>query len=64
MRHKGELVYPNLFLSLACDHVAVFILRAASSATHTDIACHFLFEPHEMAKAGFDPPTPRNSGIS
>ena len=26
VRHKGELVYPNLFLSVACDHVAAFIL--------------------------------------
>jgi hypothetical protein len=27
VRHKGELVYPNLFLSVACDHVAAFILQ-------------------------------------
>jgi len=53
VRHKGELVYPNLFLSLACDHVAAFILEP-KSATHTDITCHFLFEPHELAKDDFD----------
>ena len=53
VRHKGELVYPNLFVSLACDHVAVFILEP-KSATHTDITCHFLFEPHELAKGDFD----------
>jgi Rieske 2Fe-2S family protein len=52
-RHKGELVYPNLFLSAACDHVAAFILQPRSSE-RTDITCHFLFEPHEMAKPGFD----------
>jgi len=53
VRHKGELVYPNLFLSLACDHVAAFVLQPRS-ATHTDIVCHFLFEPGELAKADFD----------
>jgi glycine betaine catabolism A len=53
-RHKGELVYPNLFLSLACDHVAAFILEPRG-AERTDITCHFLFETHEMAKPGFDP---------
>ena len=54
VRHKGELVYPNLFLSLACDHAAVFILEP-KSATHTRIVCHFLFEPFEIAKPDFDP---------
>jgi glycine betaine catabolism A len=53
VRHKGELIYPNLFLSLACDHAAVFILQPRS-ATHTSIVCHFLFEPCELAKADFD----------
>jgi glycine betaine catabolism A len=53
-RHKGELLYPNLFISLACDHAAVFILQPRA-AERTDIICHFLFEPHEMAKADFDP---------
>ncbi|MFT5134512.1 MAG: Rieske 2Fe-2S family protein [Gammaproteobacteria bacterium] len=52
--HKGDLVYPNLFLSVASDHVTVFILRA-TSAGHTSIDCHFLFEPFEMDKADFDP---------
>jgi glycine betaine catabolism A len=54
VRHKGELTYPNLFLSIACDHVAAFILEPRG-AEHTDIICHFLFETHEMAKPGFDP---------
>ena len=26
VRHKGELIYPNLMLSLASEHVAVFTL--------------------------------------
>jgi Rieske 2Fe-2S family protein len=54
VRHKGELTYPNLFVSLACDHVAVFILQPRS-AERTDITCHFLFEQYELAKADFDP---------
>jgi Rieske 2Fe-2S family protein len=54
VRHKGELLYPNLWLSLACDHVAVFILQPRGAA-RTDIVCHFLFEPFEIAKPDFDP---------
>jgi Rieske 2Fe-2S family protein len=54
VRHKGELIYPNLFLSLACDHAAVFILRPRDPG-HTDITCHFLFEQGEIEKAEFDP---------
>ena len=47
VRHKGELVYPNLFLSLACDHAAVFILEPRAPA-RTEITCHFLFETCEI----------------
>lgn len=54
VRHKGELVYPNLFLSLACDHAAVFVLQPRGPA-RTDIVCQFLFEPYEVAKPDFDP---------
>jgi glycine betaine catabolism A len=54
VRHKGELVYPNLFLSVACDHVAAFILRPVGPEL-TTITCHFLFERHEIDKEGFDP---------
>jgi Rieske 2Fe-2S family protein len=53
-RHKGELIYPNLFVSLACDHAAIFILEPRS-VVRTDVTCHFLFEPHEIEKPGFDP---------
>jgi len=53
-RHKGEVIYPNLFISLACDHAAVFILQP-KSAERTDIICHFLFEPHELEQPNFDP---------
>ncbi len=54
VRHKGELVYPNLFVSVACDHVAVYILKPRTAA-RTDIICHFLFETHEIEKPDFDP---------
>jgi Rieske 2Fe-2S family protein len=54
VRHKGELVYPNLFLSVACDHVAAFLLRPRGPE-RTDITCHFLFETHELQKPEFDP---------
>jgi Rieske 2Fe-2S family protein len=52
-RHKGEVIYPNLFVSLACDHAAVFVLKPVD-AERTDITCHFLFEPEEIAKPGFE----------
>ncbi|MEP7244882.1 MAG: SRPBCC family protein, partial [Gammaproteobacteria bacterium] len=54
IRHKGELLYPNLFLSVAREHVAAFVLHPVS-ATHTRIDCHFLFEPHEIEQPDFDP---------
>jgi glycine betaine catabolism A len=52
-RHKGEVLYPNLFVSLACDHATVFILRPRGPE-RTDIVCHFLFEPCEIEKPGFN----------
>jgi len=54
VRHKGELAYPNLMLSLSMDHAASFTLWPRS-AGRTDIACEFLFHPDEMAKPYFDP---------
>jgi phenylpropionate dioxygenase-like ring-hydroxylating dioxygenase large terminal subunit len=54
VRHKGDLLYPNLFLSLASDHVVAFVLHPGA-AQHTAIDCLFLFERHEMDKPGFDP---------
>jgi Rieske 2Fe-2S family protein len=53
-RHKGELVYPNLLLSLAREHVAALVLEPLGPM-HTRISCHFLFEPYEMAQQRFDP---------
>ena len=54
VRHKGELVYPNLMLSLAMDHAASFTLWPRSP-DRTDIICEFLFHPDEMATPYFDP---------
>lgn len=54
VRHKGDLVYPNLFISAASDHIAAFILHARG-AGHCSIDCHFLFEAAEVEKSDFDP---------
>ena len=45
-RHKGDLIYPNLFLSFAKDHVASFTLRPVS-VNKTEVVCEFLFHPEE-----------------
>ena len=54
VRHKGELCFPNLMLSLACDHVAAFLLWPLAP-NHTRVVCSFLFHPEEISKATFDP---------
>ena len=54
VRHKGELLYPNLMLSLSADHVAAFTLLPAS-AGRTRIVCDLLFAPDEVARDTFDP---------
>ncbi|MGQ0797119.1 MAG: aromatic ring-hydroxylating oxygenase subunit alpha [Methanobacteriota archaeon] len=53
-RHKGELVYPNLFVSLSPDHVAAFTLWPVGPGD-TRVVCDFLFHPDEVARPGFDP---------
>jgi Rieske 2Fe-2S family protein len=53
VRHKGDLLYPNMFLSLAKDHVVAFVFTPLE-AGRTLLDCHFLFEPYEMDKPGFD----------
>ena len=53
-RHKGELVYPNLMISLSADHVAAFTL-VPKAPDRTLIVVDWLFHPDEMAKASFDP---------
>jgi glycine betaine catabolism A len=54
VRHKGELIYPNFFLSLSCDHATAFLL-APKGPGHTEITCHFLFAPEEITSDTFDP---------
>jgi glycine betaine catabolism A len=53
-RHKGELVYPNLLLSLSADHVAALRLESLA-VDRTRVVCDLLFAPDEVAKVGFDP---------
>ena len=53
-RHKGELVYPNLLLSLAAEHVTASSLRPRGLA-HTTVVCDLLFHPDEIASSEFDP---------
>jgi Rieske 2Fe-2S family protein len=53
-RHKGELVYPNLLLSLSADHVAAFRLEPLA-VDRTRVVCDLLFAPSEVAKPTFDP---------
>jgi phenylpropionate dioxygenase-like ring-hydroxylating dioxygenase large terminal subunit len=54
VRHKGELIYPNLMMSLSADHVAAFTLWP-TAAGHTRIVCDLLFAADEVARPTFDP---------
>jgi glycine betaine catabolism A len=54
VNHKGELIYPNLWLSLACDHVAAFTLHPNGPAS-TTVICDFLFAADELVRRDFDP---------
>ena len=48
VRHKGELIYPNLFLSLSADHVASFVLHPAAAA-RTRVVFDVLVAPEEAS---------------
>lgn len=54
VKHKGELIYPNLLVSAAMDHIAAFTIFPRD-AGHTTVICDFLFHPSEMLKPEFDP---------
>ena len=54
VRHKGELIYPNLLLSLSAEHAAAFQLTPLA-VDRTRIVCDLLFHPTETAKGTFDP---------
>lgn len=53
-RHKGELVYPNLLLSLSAEHVAAFVLVPHGPGA-TTVVCELLFHPDEIVSPSFDP---------
>ena len=53
-RHRGELILPNLMLSLSADHVAAFTVWP-HGAGRTTVLCDFLFHPDEIAREDFDP---------
>ena len=53
-RHFGELVLPNLMISMSADHVAAFTLWPRSPQ-QTTVICDFLFHQDELARTGFDP---------
>ena len=53
VRHKGELVYPNLLLSLSAEHVAAFRLIPHGTGS-TTVECDLLFHPDALADPAFD----------
>ena len=54
VRHKGELVYPNLMLSASADHVASFMLLPQAT-DRTTVVCSLLFAADEVSSPTFDP---------
>lgn len=54
VRHKGDLVYPNLMVSASADHVAAFVLEPRA-VDQTRVTCSLLFARDELAKGSFDP---------
>ncbi|WP_203231346.1 aromatic ring-hydroxylating oxygenase subunit alpha [Nocardioides caldifontis] len=59
VRHKGDLVYPNLMLSASADHVAAFVLLP-TAVDRTTIVCSLLFDADEVASPSFDPSDARD----
>jgi len=53
VRHKGELVYPNMMLSMSAEHGAAFILWPIA-ADKTIVECRFLFDPEEISQPDFN----------
>jgi glycine betaine catabolism A len=53
VRHKGELIYPNLMISLSADHVAAFRL-VPTAGGHTRIECDILVDPAELGRPDAD----------
>ena len=55
MRHKGELVYPNLMLSCSADHVAAFMLRPLAVDRTRDRVPAAVRSRPRSTKPTFDP---------
>jgi glycine betaine catabolism A len=53
-RHKGELIYPNLLLSLSADHVAALVLWPLG-VDRTRVVCDLLFAAGAVEAPDFDP---------
>jgi Rieske 2Fe-2S family protein len=53
-RHKGELIYPNVLLSLSADHAASLVLQPVA-ADRTLVQGEFLFTQDELARPDHDP---------
>lgn len=53
VRHKGELIYPNMMLSMAAEHAAAFFLWPMAH-DRTIVECRFLFHPDELARPDCD----------
>ncbi|WP_322938401.1 aromatic ring-hydroxylating oxygenase subunit alpha [Nocardioides bizhenqiangii] len=54
VRHKGDLVYPNLMVSASADHVAAFVLLP-HAPDRTTVECSLLFAKAAAEAADFDP---------
>ncbi len=54
VRHKGELIYPNVLLSLSADHAAALVL-APRGPDRTRVTGEFLFAADEVGRDDFDP---------
>ena len=54
VRHKGDLVYPNLMLSASADHVAAYVLQPLA-VDRTRVTCSLLFARDEVERPTFDP---------
>ena len=54
VRHKGEVLYPNMMLSLSADHAAVFAL-VPLAPDRTKIIFDLLLDPKELDRPGHGP---------
>lgn len=54
VRHKGELIYPNLMLSMSAEHGVAFVLWPLAP-DRTRVEARFMFDPEEMLRDDFDP---------